>query len=143
MKPHLNRIALLRSHISMVFILFVSLIAGISINLSILVELFEDEVELIQLLYTLEMIPMMGLVLLSIISMILFILYHMNCDLRRDPIQLDENELVVRNAAGDAIRVTVDPNRTHSTLEIINLDVLPTYEDLFGQKQPRQSPPEA
>ena len=32
----------------MVFILFVSLIAGISINLSILVELFEDEVELIQ-----------------------------------------------------------------------------------------------
>ena len=102
------------------------------------------------------MIPMMGLILLSIISMILFILYHMNCNLRyvlpgkivrlnlndfsRDPIQLDENELVVRNAAGDAIRVTVDPNRTHSTLEIINLDVLPTYEDLFGQKQPRQDP---
>ena len=48
MKPHLNRIALLRSHISMVFILFVSLIAGISINLSILVELFEDEIGLIQ-----------------------------------------------------------------------------------------------
>ena len=78
----------------------------------------------------------------------------MNCDLRyvielqylyskdfsRDPIQLDENELVVRNAAGDAIRVTVDPNRTHSTLEIINLDVLPTYDDLFGQKTPRQNP---
>ena len=48
MKPHLNRIALLRSHISMVFILFVSLVAGISINLSILVELFEDEIGLIQ-----------------------------------------------------------------------------------------------
>ena len=48
MKPHLNRIALLRSHISMVFILFVSLIVGIFINLSILSELFEDEVGLIQ-----------------------------------------------------------------------------------------------
>ena len=60
-------------------------------------------------------------------------------DFSRDHLQLDENELVVRNAAGDAIRVTVDPNRTHSTLEIINLDVLPTYEDLFGQKQHRQA----
>ena len=48
MKPHLNRIALLRSHISMVFILFVSLIVGVFINLSILNELFEDEVGLIQ-----------------------------------------------------------------------------------------------
>ena len=48
MKPHLNRIALLRSHISMVFMLFVSLIVGIFINLSILTELFKDDVGLIQ-----------------------------------------------------------------------------------------------
>lgn len=185
MKPQLNRIALLRSHISMVFILFVSLVAGISINLSILVELFEDEIGLIQawdckwtaaLIFeqfqrTISKGPNYSIsflkaslhtrndsddgldfiehhkydIIYSLSYKLWFTVrysYHLiynSKNFSRDPIQLDENELVVRNAAGDAIRVTVDPNRTHSTLEIINLDVLPTYEDLFGQKQYRQN----
>ena len=53
-----------------------------------------------------------GLIFVSCGSVLSFIFYHMKCEFVAEPMQLAENEIVIRNAVGETVILRFKLNRS-------------------------------
>ena len=91
----------MRAHISMVVLN--SLLAAGAISVIAVYHDTRDSDNVENIMHLIELCGLGGLMLASMCSMVWFICYHCECNFKSDPIQLGEDEIVIRNAAGDTV----------------------------------------
>ena len=95
----------MRAHISMV-ILNGLLTAG---AISVIIVYYEaSSGNLTNIMHLIEVCGLAGLLLVSGASVTWFTMYHCKCNFNSDPTQLGEDEIVIRNAAGDTVIIRYD-----------------------------------
>jgi len=137
-KPKTNRIPIMRAHMAMAFINIV--VAAVA--LTVILETYwwndlpEDESILVAVLHITEMVALGGLIFVSCGSVLTFIFYHMKCEFVAEPMQLAENEIVIRNAVGETVILSLDnisgPGSV-SQNSVVSVRVLPTYDEIFNK----------